>query len=93
LAEKTQSALAGHVLIDLLDTDAGTEQVVELLDSPIRRRFANELIMGFTVERMLASVSVELSTAVEVSYLPLFRLPVSWVRHLCLQEQHHIFVY
>jgi hypothetical protein len=68
LAEKTQSALAGHVLIDLLDTDAGTEQVVELLDSPIRRRFANELSMGFTVERILASVSVELPTAVEVSY-------------------------
>jgi Protein of unknown function (DUF2384) len=61
-------ALVDHAPIDLLDTDAGTEQVVELLDSPIRRRFANELSMGFTVERMLASVSVELPTAVEVSY-------------------------
>jgi Protein of unknown function (DUF2384) len=82
--KRPNRALGGHAPIDLLDTDAGTERVVELLDSPIRRRFANELSMGFTVERMLASVSVELTTAVEISYLPLFRLPVSWVRHLCL---------
>jgi hypothetical protein len=48
--KRPNRTLAGHASIDLLNTDARTEQVVELLDSPIRRRFANELSMGFTVE-------------------------------------------
>jgi putative toxin-antitoxin system antitoxin component (TIGR02293 family) len=30
--KRPNRALAGHAPIDLLDTDAGTEQVVELLD-------------------------------------------------------------
>jgi putative toxin-antitoxin system antitoxin component (TIGR02293 family) len=30
--KRANRALAGHAPIDLLDTDAGTEQVVELLD-------------------------------------------------------------
>jgi putative toxin-antitoxin system antitoxin component (TIGR02293 family) len=30
--KRPHRALAGHAPIDLLDTDAGTEQVVELLD-------------------------------------------------------------
>jgi Protein of unknown function (DUF2384) len=65
--KRPNRALAGHVPINPLDTDAGTEQVMELLDFSI----------GLQSRRMQASMSVELPTAVEIIYLPLFRLPVS----------------